>query len=274
MFVILGEGRELHYYKRNLGDYAKKAGRLSMLQHGAFNLLIDSCYDREYFPTLEEALDWTWASTQEEEDAIRFVLKKFFVLEGEIYVQKRIEEELEEYRKKQEANRKIALYREHCRRAKKLKEKALDYETWLKQHETLEAQHEVSTVVPRVEHDAPPNHKPVTTNQEPLVKDSVHLRFDEFWNLYPKKKDRKKAKDKWKSRNLDSIADQIISALKTQKEKDRNWLDGFIPLPTTYINGDRWNDEIEEKINETGRTVNKHQGSQTGELLGANDTSW
>ena len=46
----------MHYYKRNLGDYAKKAGRLSMLQHGSYTLLIDACYDREQFPTLEEAI--------------------------------------------------------------------------------------------------------------------------------------------------------------------------------------------------------------------------
>ena len=42
----------MHYYKRNLGDYAKKAGRLSMLEHGSYTLLIDACYDRERFPTI------------------------------------------------------------------------------------------------------------------------------------------------------------------------------------------------------------------------------
>jgi len=55
----------MHYYKRNLGDYAKKAGRLTMLQHGAYTLLIDSCYDREVFPTLEQALEWTWHGSVE-----------------------------------------------------------------------------------------------------------------------------------------------------------------------------------------------------------------
>jgi hypothetical protein len=75
----------MHYYKRNIGDYAKKAGRLSMLQHGAYTLLIDACYDREVFPTLEEAIEWTWASTTEEIEAVTFVLRKFFVLENGIY---------------------------------------------------------------------------------------------------------------------------------------------------------------------------------------------
>ena len=73
----------MHYYKRNIGDYAKKAARLTMLQHGAYTLLIDSCYDREVFPTLEQALEWTWASTEAEVDAVKFVLNRFFSLDKE-----------------------------------------------------------------------------------------------------------------------------------------------------------------------------------------------
>lgn len=87
----------MHYYKRNIGDYAKKAGRLSILQHGVYNLLIDACYDREKFPTREEAMDWIWVSTPEEEIALDFVLRKFFDLENGVYIQKRIAEEIEEY---------------------------------------------------------------------------------------------------------------------------------------------------------------------------------
>jgi len=68
----------VHYFKRNIGDYHKKAGRLSMLEHGAYTLLLDACYDREEFPTMEEALDWCWARSDDEEAAVRFVLNKFF----------------------------------------------------------------------------------------------------------------------------------------------------------------------------------------------------
>ena len=82
----------MHYYKKNIGDYAKKTGRLTMLQHGSYTLLLDACYDRETFPTLEEALEWTWASSTEEIEAVTFVLKKFFVLENGVYVQNRIRE--------------------------------------------------------------------------------------------------------------------------------------------------------------------------------------
>ena len=80
----------MHYYKRNIGDYAKKAGKLSMLQHGSYTLLIDACYDREKFPTMDEALDWCWATTPEEIAAVQFVLTKFFSLEDGRYTQTRI----------------------------------------------------------------------------------------------------------------------------------------------------------------------------------------
>lgn len=87
----------MHYYKKNIGDYSKKAGRLSILQHGVYNLLLDACYDREKFPSREEAIDWVWASTTEEVEAVDFVLRKFFVLENGKYVQGRIQEAITEY---------------------------------------------------------------------------------------------------------------------------------------------------------------------------------
>lgn len=131
----------MNYYKRHLGDYSKKAGRLSMLQHGSYTLLIDACYDRERFPTLDEAIEWTWASTTEEVEAVRFVLGKFFTLENGVYIQKRIEEEISDYHGKSATNKRIADEREAKRR----------------ENSTLRAQ---------FVDGSPPNHKPLTINQE------------------------------------------------------------------------------------------------------------
>ncbi len=132
----------MHYYKRNLGDYAKKAGRLSMLQHGAYTLLIDSCYDREQFPTLEEAIEWTWASSSAEIEAVEFVLRKFFTLKDGIYVQHRIQEEIGEYKEKSTTNKRIALERESKRKEN------------------------ITNRAPIV-NESSPNQEPRTNNQEP-----------------------------------------------------------------------------------------------------------
>lgn len=135
----------MHYYKRNLGDYAKKAGRLTMLQHGAYTLLIDACYDRERFPTLEEAIDWAWASTEAEIEAVKFVLSRFFRVENGVYIQDRIQEEIADYQSKAEKNRQIATNRE-ANRTKRTRT--------------------VDDASPK-EHEPSPNQEPLTKNQEP-----------------------------------------------------------------------------------------------------------
>jgi hypothetical protein len=68
--------------------------------------------------------------------------------------------------------------------------------------------------------------------------------FKDFWEKYPSKKDRKKCAAIWMRRNLDAIASQILEALKNQITEDDNWGRGYIPLPSTYLNWDRWEDEI------------------------------
>ena len=134
----------MHYYKRNIGDYHKKAGRLSILQHGVYALLIDAIYDREKFPSLDEAVDWVWASTEEEVSAVAFVLKKFFDFEDGVYVQNRISEEIQRYQENSATNKRIAIEREAKRREK-------------------------STKREQSVNEAPPNHKPLTNNQEPVT---------------------------------------------------------------------------------------------------------
>ena len=148
-----------------------------MLQHGAYTLLKDACYDREKFPTEEDAIDWTWASTQEEIDAVIFVLKKFFKLGDDgRYYQKRIAEELERYKINSVLNRIIAIYREAGKaNNKKKKEDFIALHSNLKEelkNESLEINHEACTE--RVDslllkHGIAPNHKPLTINQEPLT---------------------------------------------------------------------------------------------------------
>jgi uncharacterized protein YdaU (DUF1376 family) len=109
----------MHYFKRNIGDYHKKAGRLSMLEHGSYTLIMDACYDRERFPTLEEAIDWCWARTDEEIAAVKFVLSKFFTLIDGVYTQERIADEIAAYQEKAEKNKQIAIDRENNRKTKR-----------------------------------------------------------------------------------------------------------------------------------------------------------
>jgi len=69
-------------------------------------------------------------------------------------------------------------------------------------------------------------------------------RFPEFWAIYPKKVARKTCEGIWKRRKLDALADEILPKLAEQVARDAQWRDGFVPNPQTYLNQDRWEDEI------------------------------
>lgn len=71
--------------------------------------------------------------------------------------------------------------------------------------------------------------------------------FNRFWQLYPKKVDKQKALKAWKklkpNRELQGV---MLAALERQKLLSQwNTNNGqFIPNPTTWLNGKRWEDDI------------------------------
>jgi uncharacterized protein YdaU (DUF1376 family) len=221
----------MHYFKRNIGDYHKKAGRLTMLEHGAYTLLLDACYDRERFPTLEEAIDWCWARNKDEVDAVELVLRKFFELVDGRYVQARIQDEVSAYHATALKNKEIAEKREADKRTKRAG------------NNTQRA--------PGV-HESAPNQEPLTTNHEPI--DQKHTSqataddlFPRFWALYPRKQDKAKAQKAWaKLKVTDDLFAVIAKGLAAQVVS-ADWIkDGgkYIPMPTTWLNGMRWEDEV------------------------------
>lgn len=88
-------------------------------------------------------------------------------------------------------------------------------------------------------------------------------RFDEFWSAYPSKKGKKPALDLWKRKRLDNKADDLIADVKLRNSSDRKWINGFIPNASTYLNQERWNDEIEPV---RANTQPRSNGSDLGEI--------
>lgn len=93
---------------------------------------------------------------------------------------------------------------------------------------------------------------PKRDTQKTTPKDNTkrHIWFDRFWDAYPKKVKRKPSMEKWQRKNLDAKAEEIISDVKARKKRDRRWLAGFVPDPTTYLTQERWTDEIEATPND------------------------
>lgn len=72
--------------------------------------------------------------------------------------------------------------------------------------------------------------------------------FDAFWSAYPKKKSRADALKAWnKLRPDDALQQLMISAVRVHGATAEWMKDGgqFIPLGATWINGRRWEDEVE-----------------------------
>ena len=83
-------------------------------------------------------------------------------------------------------------------------------------------------------------------------------RFDEFWAAYPTKVGKKPAHDTWKRKRLDDMADALIADVQLRAGSDRKWLGGYIPNPQTYLNQERWNDEIDRKP-EKSNAADRHE---------------
>ncbi len=76
--------------------------------------------------------------------------------------------------------------------------------------------------------------------------------FDKFWEAYPNKKDKQKAMKAWAKHQPDIV--NVLKAIVVQKNSEQWKKDNgqYIPLPTTWLNGARWEDEIEKKkVNST-----------------------
>lgn len=206
-----------------------------MLEHGAYTLLIDACYDREQFPTLQEAIDWCWARSDEEIQAVTFVLKRFFKQDGDVYVQSRIKEEIEKYQENAAINKRIAKERE-ARRAEKRAQKETEREQTATDRVKTETDRE------QTDDEAPPNHKPLTKNQEPFI-----TLFNLFWSAGLVKQKKAKCEDMFlkllkSSDEPEQFTFMLVNDIKNRKRANQL---GFDQLhPSTYLNGQRWEDEI------------------------------
>jgi len=87
--------------------------------------------------------------------------------------------------------------------------------------------------------------------------------FDRWWKTYPRKVDKPRAVKVWQAKKLESRADELISVLANQVAHERQWQDRqFIPYPATYLNGERWNDEIDTGNPEQPRNETNYERAQ------------
>lgn len=82
------------------------------------------------------------------------------------------------------------------------------------------------------------------TEQEQKSKYSPE--FERWWNLYLRKQGKGQAYKIWKRDKLDKCIDKLIEKLEEQNKYQFSHTDiQYIPYPSTYLNGSRYDDEIE-----------------------------
>lgn len=75
--------------------------------------------------------------------------------------------------------------------------------------------------------------------------------FAEFWSAWPstpRKQDRKKCAAKWRRSGFVSELPAILANIEAMKQS-KQWCEGFEPAPMTYLNGERWADEVQFATN-------------------------
>ena len=80
------------------------------------------------------------------------------------------------------------------------------------------------------------------------VSESENLAFISFWKAYPRKISKQQALRAWnKLKPSQALTDVIMRALEMQKKSDQWQRDNgaFIPHASTWLNQQRWEDELE-----------------------------
>jgi DNA-binding transcriptional ArsR family regulator len=97
--------------------------------------------------------------------------------------------------------------------------------------------------------------------------------FDSFWSVYPKKAGKQAARKAWnKLKPSDEIVQLIAINLKARLDAGE-WEDTqFVPHASTYLNGARWEDEVETK--RTQRKLNQESIKSQSIQDKLTDTSW
>lgn len=89
--------------------------------------------------------------------------------------------------------------------------------------------------------------RPVPSRPEPTpAADAADDRFDEFWDSCPRKRDKGHARKAWRRALKRTDPATLVDAMRSHAEhwRSHGTEDRFIPHPATWLNGERWLDEL------------------------------
>jgi uncharacterized protein YdaU (DUF1376 family) len=234
----------MHYYQFNIADYRKDTIHLTHLEHGIYRQLLDEYYLNEKPIKTQQVIRRLRILTQEEKTALENVLSDFFEHDAQedSWSHKRADESLEAYKAKAEIARANGSKGGRPKKPKKTQSvnSGLAKETQTKA-----------------------NHKPLTNNQEPII----DMCFSEFWEAGMVKQNKKAAQKKFasilqKQSDPEQFTQRLVADVKTRLERNQI---GFAELhPTTYLNNERWEDELPKQ--QGANYAANQSGNQQGRI--------
>ena len=243
----------MNYYERHLGDYAKKAGHLSMLEHGAYTILLDVYYIRESpLPGETSAIfRLVRAQTEAEREAVCTVLSEFFHLQDGAYHHSRCDAEIVKYQSKSgkaraSANARWGAQRSQCE-GNAFQDGSHTNGNAIAMPSLCERiANELPTQCEGNAHQTPDTRhqkkNPLTPRKRGEESDPV---FERVWAAYPRRDAKAAALKAWRKLSPEpALVDEIVSAIAKQAASHDWRKDGgqFIPMLATYLNGKRWQD--------------------------------
>lgn len=169
----------MNYYQHHIGDFNNATRHLSLIERAIYRDLLDMYYDTEKAidaSSIDRLARRLQCTTDDQKEALKYVLDEFFTLEEGVYRNNRCEREIAEFHGK----KKQASEAGKASAAKRAAKKKGSYNSGSASDDQVS--NENSTVVEdplnEVQTDVQPtnNHKPVTINQEPYIDSSSNAR--------------------------------------------------------------------------------------------------
>ena len=262
----------MHYYNRHIGDYARETGHLTAEEHGAMTLLMD----RYYLKEMPIQHDQAARIAKVDQAVVDRLLAEFFVRDGGVWRHAGADKAIAKYHANSVVNRENGKKGGRPRKEKpagKPEETGSDSER--KPDGGANENPDETQLKSESKPAENPNQEPITINQEknppsppvggaaapPRRRRKVASRvpgtenysasFLRFWDAYPSGKRSKKdeAYAVWKRDKLADFEETLIEDVKNRAANHWGWIKengAYIPGAQVYLNGHRWNDDIED----------------------------
>lgn len=179
----------MNYYKRHLGDYAKDTSHLSVMEHGAYTLLLDYYYSTEKPIPDDRCERIAKAYAEDERAAVAVVLSEFFKRKGKFWIHSKCEHIIDEAKQKTLSAQSSATarwhgkkdanaLRTHCERNASHKPLATTPLTTTKKDQKIGA--EAPDLFPGIDHQAVADFKALRkAKKSPITKTAIEGIFRE-----------------------------------------------------------------------------------------------